>query len=81
MGLYTVVKAKVKHLETRKKFKQIVHLLIKKSKTIYKNNNKLFLAGGKFASWKVKSSKRIMMTVTLMFIVFTFCILMYRNVL
>ena len=57
MGLYKVVKTKVKHLEKRKKFKQIVHLLIKKSKTIYKNNNKLSLAGGKFASWKVKIVK------------------------
>ena len=53
MGLYKEVKTKVKKFETQKKFKQIVHLLIKKSKTIYKNNNNLFLTGGKLSSWKV----------------------------
>ena len=53
MGLYKVVKTKIKQFETKKKFKHIVHLLIKKSKTIYKNNNNLFLTGGKLSSWKV----------------------------
>ena len=58
MGLYKEVKTKVKKFETQNKFKQIVHLLMKKSKTIYKNNNNLFLAGGKFASWKVQIINR-----------------------
>ena len=58
MGLYKEVKTKVNQFKARKKFKQIVHLIIKNSKTIYKNNNNLFLTGGKFASWKVEIIER-----------------------
>ena len=58
VGLYKEVKTKVNQFKARKKFKHIVHLILQKSKAIYKNNNNLFLTGGKFASWKVEIIER-----------------------